>query len=73
MSIENQTLQMQYPKTAITIETLANAVEITKAVLREVVGNEISDSLHNQPLTDDMYNTLIVTEVRKSLSPITGI
>lgn len=73
MSIDNPSLQLQYPKTATTVETLANAVELTKAILREVVGNEISDSINNMPLTDSIYNTLIVTELRKSLSQTTGI
>ena len=73
MPLENQTLSLRYPKSAVTVETLANAVELTKAILRDVVGNEIADSLNNEPLTDAVYNSLIVIELRKSLSPKTGV
>lgn len=73
MSLDNQTLDLRYPKSITTAETLANAVEVTKAILREVVGNEVADTINNAPLTDALYNTLIVIELRNKLAPQTGI
>ena len=73
MSLENQTLPLRHAKSIATVETLANAVELSKAVLREVVGNEIADTINNAPLTDSLYNSLIVIELRKNLTPSTGV
>lgn len=73
MSLENQTLPLRHAKSITTVETLANAVELSKAVLREVVGNEIADTINNAPLTDSLYNSLIVIELRKNLTPSTGV
>lgn len=73
MSLDNQTLALRHAKSITTVETLANAVELSKAVLREVVGNEIADTINNAPLTDSLYNSLIVIELRKNLTPSTGV
>jgi hypothetical protein len=73
MLLSNQTLDLRYKKSVKTVEVLANATELAKALMRSVVGNEIADTINDQPLTDGVYGQLIAAELRKQLSPKTGI
>lgn len=64
---------IRHKKSITTVEVLANCVELTKAIMRGVVGNEVADTMNTQPITDAMYSTIIASEIRKNLSSKTGV
>lgn len=50
-----------------TVATLANAICLVTAVIKEVAGDTVADQLNGSPVTDETYATLISTEFNKDI------
>lgn len=73
MTVSTAGVPLQYKNSTLTVTTLGNAVELTKGILRAIVGNELADSLNGEQITDEQFNVLIATEMRNALFPKTGV
>lgn len=61
----------KHEQSAVTLETLATVMELAKAVMREVTGNELADTVNGQALTDNLYNQLIAARIRTNMQLMT--
>jgi hypothetical protein len=50
-----------------TLATVANAICLVSAVIKEVAGVSISDQLAGSPISDDTYSTLVASEINKEI------
>lgn len=63
---------MQLRESATTLVTLANASQLTAAIVQGVVGNELADSLGGQPLTQETIYQLTQTKIQSHLASHLG-
>lgn len=61
--MDNITTQRQY-STAL---TLANAATIVTGIIREIAGNDISNSLNGSKITNDVITNLAIQRIAKTL------
>lgn len=47
---------------------LANAGELTKAIIFEVMGNDVSNSINGTQLGSKMLNSIVQARIQKSLN-----
>lgn len=47
---------------------LANAAQLSTAILKKVVGNDIASTLGGSPITNNTLRTLAVSRIKKRLS-----
>ena len=51
-----------------TVATLANAICLVTAVVKEVAGVSVADQLNGSAVSDETYSTLIATEFNKDIA-----
>lgn len=65
MSLENsEVVNEQLHETAL---VLANAAELTSAVIKRVVGNDISTAINGSSVTREMVQNLMLRDMTKTL------
>ncbi len=50
-----------------TLVTVANAICLVTAVMKEVAGDTVSDKLNGSAVSDETYATLVVSEINKDI------
>lgn len=55
-----------------TLETLAAVKEVAKALMYELTGNDLSDQVNGQNLTDEVLDHLIAARQRMNLQMMTS-
>lgn len=55
-----------------TVTTLANALELSRCVVQEVLGNEVADSLNGSPLTRQTLYHLVGARIQANLGVYVG-
>jgi len=50
------------------VVTIANTAELSARVIREFSGNDIANSLNNNPLTFDALRGLVISRIQHNLS-----
>jgi hypothetical protein len=50
-----------------TLATVANAICLVSAVIKEVAGVSVADQLAGSPISDDTYSTLVASEINKEI------
>lgn len=63
---------MKSPKSQNTLVILANANQLVANILRNVVGNDLADSIAGTPHTSDAVYNLTQSELQKTLSAHLG-
>ena len=63
--MELNTLDTERQKRSVIV--LANAAEITSSIIRDIAGNDISNSINNSPITRDVIQMLTMQRVVKKL------
>jgi hypothetical protein len=51
-----------------TVLTVANAAELTAAIAKEVLGNDVADSVEGSELTSDVVRDIAVAQIQQNLS-----
>lgn len=55
-----------------TINTLCNAIMLSSAIVQEIAGNEVANTLNGNPITDAVLNDLIASQINKNFSIYTA-
>ena len=50
-----------------TLVTVANAICLVTAVMKEVAGDTVSDQLNGSAVSDETYSTLVASEINKDI------
>ena len=50
-----------------TVVTVASAIALVSAVIKEIAGNEVADTLEGNFVTDEIYSQLISSEINKNV------
>lgn len=64
---------MKLQNSATTLVTIANAAELTCAIVQSVVGDDVADTFNKAPLTRAMIHTLAVAEIKNNIANQTGV
>ena len=63
---------MQNKQSETTLVTLANAAELVRTVVQEIVGNEVADTLNGSPLTRAVLYDFAQTEFQAATAKYLG-
>ena len=63
---------MQINSSVSTITTLANANDLVAAIVLNVVGNDVADTINDSPLTKEVIFTMTQSHIQKDLSKSLG-
>jgi len=55
-----------------TVVTLANAAELTAGIAKEVLGNDVADSIEGSELTSDVVRDIALAQIQTNLSTHNG-
>lgn len=55
-----------------TVTTLANAAELTAAIAKEVLGNDVADMVEGNELTADVVRDIALAHIQSKLAIFTG-
>lgn len=61
-----------HPKSETTVLTLANATALVTAVLRQVSGHEVANTLGGTPLTQSAMSKFVCSRIHAKLSKYTS-
>lgn len=59
---------MKNANSSVTLATLANTNELVRNITQEVMGNEISNTIGNTPVTRTMIYSLVQSRIRVNFS-----
>ncbi len=55
-----------------TVVTLANAAELTAAIAKDVLGNDVADMVEGNELTTDVVRDIALADIQSKLAIHTG-
>lgn len=55
-----------------TVATLANAAEFGTSIAKEVLGNDVADSVEGSELTSDVVRDIVLAQIQSNLSTHNG-
>lgn len=56
-----------------TIVTLANAVEATTCIVKEILGTDVASTLNGSPLSTSVVQNLVLAEIKNAVTKQLGV
>ena len=66
-------IKMNNEKSNVTLASLANVNELVRHITQEIMGNDISTSIGDTPLTRSLIYSLVQSRVRENFARYNGV